>query len=214
MPAGSAGKRRLATGPGLCPVPHMKSRLSIVIAAALLTPCCEKQEESRPPRVVQPATTDSNTRRTPDPGPPAPVVEPVVRTDPPAPEETGALLSDLKKLAEEVQQLPADAAQVPNAEALQKTYSELIQRRNGLAARMDEEQKVTLAKEVAPLARVIGPVLMRLRLAKSLEQMKSRQTGNPGAPRGGPALGDFIPGLDGPATPPPPPVKRQTVPPQ
>ncbi len=138
----------------------------------------------------------------------------MVRTAPPAPEEVNAFLTDLKKLAEEVEQLPADAAQAPNAEGLQKSYPELIQRRNGLAARMNEEQKAALAREVSPLAKVIGPALMRLRLAKAREKMKSLQPGNPGAPQGGPALGDFIPGLDGPAAPPLPPGKRQSVPPQ
>ena len=214
MPAAGGANRRLATRPGLCPVPHMKSRLSIVIAAALLTPGCEKQKESRPARVVQPATADNDTRRSSVPGPPVPVEEPVVPADPPAPEEVDAFLTDLNQLAEEVQQLPGDAAQVPNVDALQKSYSELIQRRNGLAARMNEEQKVTLAREVAPRAKVIGPALMRLRLAKAREQMKSRQPANPGAPQGDTSLGDFIPGLNGPEAATPPPVKEQTVPPQ
>ncbi len=194
----------------------MKSRLTIVIAAALLSPGCEKQEESKPARVVQPATADRNTRRVaPVPDLPAPADEPAVPTEPPSPEEVETLLTGLKNLAEEVKKLPADAAQVPNADELEKSYSALMQRRNGLLARMDGEQKANLAREVAPLAKVIGPPIMRLRLAKARERVKALQPANPGSPKADPSLEDLIRGgSSAPSATPPPPAKRQTAPPQ
>lgn len=187
----------------------MKTRLPIVIAAVLLFPGCEKQEESKPAPVVQPAAAEKKTRPIPVPGPPAPAApgtpaaaDPAVQTEAPAPEEVQAFLTDLDKLGKEVAQLDPNAAPSPDVETMQKTFTALIQRRGALMTRMTPEQKKKLMQDMPPSARTISPTLMRLRLAKAREKMKNAVPPQPGTPPADPAPGDLIPRENPPPAPP------------
>ena len=192
----------------------MKSRIPLIITAALFTAGCEKKDEPKAAPVVTAPPQPQPARRTP--------VTPQMTTDSPAPaaqtsqgqaaqtsqapaeqpteEEVQAFLADLNKLAEQVAQLPKDATLTPEVEALQETYTAIILRRGALMARSNEEQKKKLILGMGPSAKVIGPVLVRLRLMKVRERAKL-----PG-PQSGPALDKLIPELGPPpARPPAPP---------
>lgn len=186
----------------------MKSRIPIIITAALFFSGCEKKEEPKSAPVVTASPkpqAEQPARRTP--------VTPKVATDPPAPaaqaspspaeqpteEEIQSFLADLNKLAEQVAQLPKDATLTPEVEALQETYTAIILRRGALMARSNEEQKKKLILGMGPSAKVIGPVLVRLRLMKVRERAKL-----PG-PQSGPALDKLIPELGAPPAKPPAP---------
>ncbi len=183
----------------------MKSRIPLIITAALFTAGCEKKDEPKAAPVVTAPPQPQPARRTP--------VTPLVATDSPAPaaqpsqapaeqpteEEVQTFLADLSKLAEQVAQLPKDAKLTPEVEALQETYTAIILRRGALMARSNEEQKKKLLLEMGPSAKVIGPVLVRLRLLKARERAKL-----PGA-QSGPALDKLIPELGPPPAKPPAP---------
>lgn len=191
----------------------MKSRIPLIITAALFTAGCEKKDEPKAAPVVTAPPQPQPARRTP--------VTPQVATDSPVPaaqasqgpaaqpsqapaeqpteEEVQTFLADLSKLAEQVAQLPKDAKLTPEVEALQETYTAIILRRGALMARSNEEQKKKLLLEMGPSAKVIGPVLVRLRLLKARERAKL-----PGA-QPGPALDKLIPELGPPPAKPPAP---------
>ena len=186
----------------------MKSRIAIIITAALFTSGCEKKEEPKPAPVVTAAPKPQSqqpARRTPVTPPEAtnsavPAV-PATQTpaDQPTEEEIQTFLADLNKLAEQVAQLPKDAKPTPEVEAMQENYSALIVRRGALMARSNGEQKKKLILDVGPSAKVIGPTLVRLRLESAREKAKKL------APKSGLGLDQLIPELGAPPAKPPAP---------
>lgn len=189
----------------------MKTSIPILITASLLTLSCKKQEEAKPAPVVTAPdqAPEKKTRQTVVPGPPAPdqpglaLQSSQPQAPPPTEEELQTFLADLRKLAGEVAQLPADAALTPEVETMQKSYTALIQRRNVLMAGMNDEEKKKLLLELSPLARTIGPTLVRLRFAKSREQMKNLPRPEPGTTQPASPLGDLAPRLNTPPEAPP-----------
>ena len=186
----------------------MKSRIPLIITAALFTTGCEKKEEPKSAPVAKAAPQpqqEQPVRRTPvtpkvTTDSPAPVAQATqASTDQPTEEEIQTFLTDLNKLAERVAQLPKDAKPTPEVQALQEAYTALIVRRGALMARLNEEQKKKFILDLGPSAKVIGPTLVRLRLESAREKAKSL------APKSGPALDSFIPELNAPPAKPPAP---------
>ena len=183
----------------------MKTCIPFIIIAALLTSGCNKKEESKPAPVVKTPAPERKTRPALVPVPPPPdQPAPAEPASLPAGEEVQAFIADLEKLAQEVAQVPKTGPPVADVEELQKSYNALIQRRGALEAGMNAEQRKNLMQSVKPFAKIIGPTLMRLRLAKSVERAKNAK---PGTPQADPTLGGLIPQPDGspPAPPAPPP---------
>lgn len=198
----------------------MKTSIPLIIAAALLTFGCEKQEEKKPGPVVTATATEKIRPQVPAPeaeipNPPAPAIQSKpAPAAPPTEEEIQTFLADLNKLAEEVAKLPKDAALTPEVEELQKSYTALIQRRGALMAGMNNDQKKKLLEELGPAARAIGPTLVRLRFAKARERMKALPQ-QPGTTQPPSPFDRLAPRLTAPPAEPPvePPAPPATPPP-